>query len=557
MKTLNKYILIGALTLSVASCDLDMVPETNMTDASYWKTEGDLRGACNRFYEQMNGNNDLGDGFKHDYRSDELTTGGANAISSGNVQIPTTNGAWTDAYWRIFIANNIIEKASRADVTEEVLNKYLAEARFFRGYYYFELVKKYGDVPLLLKAINNTSDPDLMMPRTPRAKVLEQVYDDLEFAAKWLPDIDKLDKWGHVARQAAIAMKVRVGLYEGTHMKYHNAEGDYRTHLKTSIDAASELITSGKHSLYPDFEKLFQDVAEGRQNRENIFVKEYGPNGSAATTTHGTIRQMENTVSLTRNVVDLFLYTDGLPREKSDLKIVPDMSYNDVFINRDPRLAMTCYMIDEEAYKGPFTPHQFHRGYSLKKGFDLTQWATNSKEWTDWMAIRYAEVLISYAEALYEYDGSISDDNLDITVNALRRRVGMPAMLTNAFVKANGLDMLEEIRRERTVEFIDENKRYDDIIRWKIAEKVLPVDIIGAKCIADEVTQSKYDDLKSRLTVGGMVNGKVRYGSEDDIYVIEFAEDRRFDPAKDYLYPVPLYEIAQSGGAVTQNPGWK
>lgn len=545
------------MATSLSSCDLDLKPETTMTDSSYWKTEGDLRGACNRFYEQMNGGNDLGDGFKHDYRSDELTTGGANSISSGNVQVPTTNGAWTDAYWRIFIANNIIEKAPRADVSEDVLNKYLAEARFFRGYYHFELVKKYGDVPLMLKAINNTTDPDLMMPRTPRAEVIAQVYEDLEFAAKWLPDIDRLDKWGHVARQAAQAMIVRVGLYEGTHMKYHSTGSQSREHLKKSIDAAEELISSGKFSLYPDFENLFQDVAEGRQNRENIFVKEYGPNGSAATTTHGTIRQMENTVSLTRNIVDLFLYTDGLPREKSPLTISPETSYDDVFTDRDPRLHMTCYMTGEEAYKGPFTAHGFHRGYSLKKGFNLDQWSTNSREWTDWMAIRYAEVLISYAEALYEYNGSISDEELDFTVNALRRRVNMPAMLTNAFASANGLDMLEEIRRERTVEFIDENKRYDDIIRWKTAEKVLPVDIIGALCIADEATQGKYDDLKSKLTEGGMLNGKQRYGTQDDIYVIELAEDRRFNPARDYLYPVPLYEISQSGGAVTQNPGWE
>lgn len=559
MKTLHKYILLGVLTLSVSSCDLDMVPETSVTDASYWKTEGDLRGACNRFYEQMNGNNDLGDGFKHDYRSDELTTGGANSISSGNVQVPTSNGAWTDAYWRIFIANNILEKAPRADVTPDVLNKYLAEARFFRAYYYFELTKKYGDVPMLLKAINNTTDPDLMMPRTPRAQVLAQVYDDLKFAEEWLPDIDKLDKWGHVARQAATAMIARVGLYEGTRMKYHNDNsGDYREHLKKSIDAANSLIIGGKFELYGDFEKLFQDVAEGRQNRENIFVKEYGPNGSAATTTHGTIRQMENTVSLTRNVVDLFLYTDGLPREKSPLVISPETSYDDVFTNRDPRLSMTCYKVGEEAYKGAFSPHGFHRGYSLKKGFDLVQWGTNSKEWTDWMAIRYAEVLIGYAEALYEYNGSITNDQLDLTVNALRNRVGMPAKLSNEFASQHGLNMLEEIRRERTVEFIDENKRYDDIIRWKIAEKVLPVDIIGALCNVDEVSsQAKYDELKDKLTVAGSLNGKQRYGTQDDLYVIEFSEDRRFNAARDYLYPVPLYEIAQSGGAVTQNPGWE
>ena len=130
-------------------------------------------------------------------------------------------------------------------------------------------------------------------------------------------------------------------------------------------------------------------------------------------------------------------------------------------------------------------------------------------------------------------------------------------MLTNSFATANGLDMLEEIRRERTVEFIDENKRYDDIIRWKIAEKVLPVDIIGALCSVDEVSsQAKYDELKSKLTVNGSLNGKLRYGTQNDLYVIEFSEDRRFNPARDYLYPVPLYEISQSGGAVTQNPGW-
>ena len=133
----------------------------------------------------------------------------------------------------------------------------------------------------------------------------------------------------------------------------------------------------------------------------------------------------------------------------------------------------------------------------------------------------------------------------------------MPAMLTNAFASANGLDMLQEIRRERTVEFIDENKRYDDIIRWKIAENVLPVNIIGALCISDEVGTGKYDELKNKLTVAGQLQGKQRYGTQDDLYVIELAEDRRFDPAKDYLYPVPLYEISQSGGAVTQNPGWK
>lgn len=265
---------MGAVAVMMASCDLDMTPESTMTDVAYWKSETDLRGACNRFYEQLNGNNDLGGGFSHDYRSDELNNnGGANSTSAGSWTIPSTNGSWTDAYWRIFIANNILEKSVRANVTEDVLNRYQAEARFFRAFYYFELVKKYGDVPLLLKAINNTTDPALEMPRTPREEVMQQVYEDLEFAAQWLPDIDSKEitgHWGHVAKQAATAMIVRAGLYEGTFGKYHNLAGcDYKAHLKKSIDAAESLMNSGKFELYPDFEKLFQVDAEGRGNKEN------------------------------------------------------------------------------------------------------------------------------------------------------------------------------------------------------------------------------------------------------------------------------------------------
>lgn len=554
MNRIFGFSLLAAMLITMGSCSLNMEPESTMTDAAYWKTEGDLRGACNRFYEQMNGNNDLGTGFSHDYRSDELSNNGkVNSTSAGSWQVPSTNGAWTDAYWRIFIANNIIEKAPRTDVSEDVLNKYLAEARFFRAYFYFELVKKYSDVPLLLKAINDTQDPDIKMARTPRAEIIAQVYDDLEYAVKWLPDIDHIDKWGRASSDAALAMIARVGLYEGTHAKFHNTGIDVASNLKKSIEAAEKLIASNRFELYPDFEGLFQLEAEGRGNKENIFVKEYGPNG-AATTTHSNSRQMENAVCLTRNIVDLFLYTDGLPRDKSPLKVEPETSYDDVFKDRDPRLGMTIYRIGEDTYKGPFKPFGFSTGYSLKKGFSLEQWNTSNNEYIDKMIIRYAEILLTYAEAIYEYNGEISDSQLDFTVNAVRRRSGMPAMLTNAFVTQNGLEMREEIRRERTIEFIDENKRYDDIIRWKIAEKVLPVDIIGAKFTEESGKQR--EEYSSHLTESGKINGKVRYGAEDDMYVIEFAEDRRFDPAKDYLYPVPLYEIAQSGNAVTQNPKW-
>jgi hypothetical protein len=172
------------------------------------------------------------------------------------------------------------------------------------------------------------------------------------------------------------------------------------------------------------------------------------------------------------------------------------------------------------------------------------------------MLIRYGEVLITYAEALYEHNGSIDDAQLDLTVNALRSRAGFTIKLTTNFAQTYSLNILNEIRRERTVELLDEGFRYDDIIRWKIAEDVLPVDIIGAKFVDLETTK-KREDLGNRLTDDeGKLNNKPVY-SQKDMFVIELKESRNFNPAKDYLYPIPLNEIALTQKAITQNPGWE
>lgn len=540
MKTIYKYILAASSVLALASCSLNREPETTLTDSNFWQTETDLSGACNRLYQQMGGS--LG-GFNHDYRSDELYGNGANSISAGSRTVPSTSSDWTDPYWRINISNNILKKAPKANVTEAVLNKYLAEAYFFRAFHYFELVKKYGDVPLITEIIERTDDPRLDSPRTPRQQVIEQCYEDLAFAQKYLPDADK-QAWGRVSKSAALALQVRIGLYEGTRAKYHSYKCNYQEHLDKAITAANTLMSSHMHSLYPDFDKLFKFEGEGRQNREAIFVKEYGPNG-AGTTVHGNCRQLENTVNLSKNIVDMFLYSDGLPKDKTAMSTVEN-SYNDSFLNRDPRMSLTCVKANADYVpgKGVFkTFFESAKGYKIQKGFVGSEWNSNSKETIDKMVIRYAEVLISYAEAVYERNGSISDAVLDDTVNELRKRVGFNVRLTNDFVASHGLDMLEEIRRERTVEFIDEGMRYDDIMRWKIAEKVLPVTLLGAKYNADETT-AIYEDLKSTKL------------NADDIYVMEKADARVFNPAKDYLYPVPLNEISLSGGNVKQNPGW-
>lgn len=557
-------LLISALL--VTGCTLDREPETSLADNNFWTSETFLRGACNRLYIDL-------PGFSHDKRSDELVGPNQDLTSSGNRSVPGTSGDWTDPYNKIGRCNNIIIKTEAStSFSQAVKDRWTAEARFFRAYHYFDLVKKYGDVPLILKAFENTTDPDIVKGRDPRETVIQQCYTDLEFAVKHLPTIEETTKetdgmqkdWGRVSQSAALGMIVRIGLYEGTHKKYHQTPGgDYRAHLKKAIDAAETMIyTEKKHDLYPDFEKLFGFDGEGSSNKENIFVKIYGPNGSSGIVTHNNVRGLENSVALTRSMLDNFLYSDGLPREKSPLRVVPETKFSDITANRDPRLKMTLFSPGEEAFKGPYKPFktddQTHGyGYAIKKGWVASEWSLNSKGTIDKMIIRYAEILLSYAEALYEYNGNISDQKLEETVNYVRHRVGFDVKLTNAFVQANGLDMLQEIRRERMVEFIDESLHYDDIIRWKTAEEVLPKAVLGLLYNYDDTEGTvKEEVVKDRLTdANGYYKGEKVY-DEGNIYVIEEANSRSFDPKRDYLYPIPSYEIGTSGGNIKQNPYW-
>lgn len=545
-------LVCGAMTF--ASCELDRLPETDLADNNFWQSEVDMRGACNKLYVDL-------PGLTHDTRADDLYGLATDNTSSGNWTIPATSDSWTNPYKKIAVANNIIDKGNASSgLTDNQKNRWTAEAHFFRAFHYFDLVKKYGDVPLILKAFDSTGDPDIKMARTPRAEVVAQIYEDLNFAETYLPEIDALssaEDWGRVSKSAARGMLVRVGLYEGTHGKYHNPSSNYKADLKIAIDAAERLINSGKHDLYANYQNLFLFEGEGRQNKENVFVKVYGPNGDAPVISHNYVRLLENGVSMTRQAVDEFLYTDGLPREKTTLK-VEEQYHNDVFTNRDPRLAMTIYMKDETAYKGGYQPfsNQHGNGYGIKKGFLLSEWTVNTLGSIDKMLIRYAEILLSYAEALYEYNGSITDAQLEQTVNKVRARAGFNVKLTNAFASANGLNILDEIRRERHVEFIDEGLRYDDLIRWKTAEKVLPKAILGLKYNDLDELSTTRENVVSRLTSGGGYFNGEKVSDQDDIYVIEETNKRSFDPDRDYLYPIPTYEIATSEGNVEQNPNW-
>jgi hypothetical protein len=538
MKNIRLYAIVMLGALFAASCDLDRFPETDLSDASFWATEDNFMQACNTLYTLVDGINDV---RYDDIRSDFAFSyrNGANEVSSGTRIAPSTSADWDKPYEMIFNANKIIEKAAEAQDVKSI-NRWIGEAKFWRAYAYYRLVSKFGDVPLVLNTLDIDS-PELEEGRTERALIVQQIYDDLDDAAANLPAFTALGsvQYGRTSKSAALALKARVALYEGTRQKFHNY-GQPDADLTIAISAAEAVMASG-HQLYtakPYF-NLFQYDGEGFANKENILSVIFGVNDAKVIRSHNLAREIgQGGFNVTRPMIEQYLCTDGLPYDKSPLTENPETGPLSIFKNKDPRMGASLFK-EGDTYNNPDTyplipTGSVITGFNSRKYYIQADWI-NGKSYIDIAMIRYAEALLIYAEAKFELNGSISDADLDKSINLLRGRVSMPH-LTNAFVAAHGLDMRTEIRRERNVELAQEGFRYDDINRWKIAEDVLPKEMVGATYFP--------------------IMGASWNISDDGYLLAQTGSTRFFDPAKDYLYPIPTREISLSGGSVTQNPDW-
>lgn len=539
MKKNIKYIITAcSLFLGVSACEVNRLPETTISDATFWRSETDLIAATNYLYTFLPGFN------TDDVWSDDAVGLASNNISDGSRLAPSTDGNYSSAYQLIRAANNIIEKALRTApaVSASIIDRYVAEARFFRAWGYFSLVQRYGNVPLILKTLEETS-PELTAPASPRDVVLDQVYQDLDFAASKLPSITNLGtaNYGRISTTAALAFKARVALFEGTRSKFHNY-GDPAKHLTLAVTAAKAVIDSKQHALFANYFNIFQYEGEGLQDKENIIVRQYGVSLTDRVNVHtyyrGTIENGNK--SPTKSLVDSYLMSDGLPITKSPLYKKPVVSL-DVFANRDDRINATImkrgdpYIFTKKVYDVAVLNFQ-KTGFTFRKFSNIDDWNTQASS-IDRPVLRYAEILLTYAEAKYELDNAITDADLDLSINLLRTRAKI-AKLTNAFVNANSLAMRDEIRRERRIELAQEGLRYWDLIRWKTAEVELPKPILGNFYFKDE--------FGSGTTV------KV---TADNLILVQEASFRKFNPTKDYLWPIPLNEISLNPN-LKQNPNW-
>ena len=543
-----KSIICWLFSLLLAGCndDLNLTPKDQLSDVSFWKTPSHFTLAANDLYYGLRAD------IYTDVNSDIAFGSGANAVSNGSYLAPANSDLWNTSFSGIRSANYILAKADESELGEAI-DQSVGEALFFRAYHYWHLVKTFGGVPRIEEVLDVTSEA-LYTPRLSQQEIIDFIMADLDNAVAKLPKQSELDptQWGRVTQGAALGLKARAALYQGTWNKYHG-EGTAETYLDAAITAAEGVIALGDYALYTgkgeeSYKYLF--ILEGDDSPEVILGKRFYLNR----TTHNWTRELWfNAMIPTKNMADLYLASDGLPIEKSPLF----EGYNELtseFNNRDPRLEMTFIVPGSEIFAdgGVWAPtfpgftgtNATRTGYMLRKFLEESINATNFQGTYDYKEFRYAEALLILAEALYERNGQISDADLDRTINLLRARVNMPN-LTNAFVTGNGLDMLTEIRRERAVELAFEGFRRMDLRRWKLAENVMPMSIRGVKFEGTEY-EAQYPDLQIGTDI---------IVDPDGFIVAEPSNSRQFLP-RHYLDPIPLQQIQLSQGSLAQNPGW-
>ena len=583
MKIVNtiKTILLLSVVVILPSC-LDLDPQDQMSDANLWQTPNDYKLYANQFYEWTRDfSSAVYDGPHSDTRSDLMTSSSYNEYSKGINNIPVSDGNYTGAYTKIRYANILLQKAESYPNPTDIA-RYVAEAKFFRAYEYFDLLQLFGDVIVVTEPIDIT-DPKMNAPRDDRSKVVDLIIEDLKQAIPDLPKenaIATADK-GRVSQGAAQAFLSRVALYEGTWQKFRT--GDV-TRINDLLDIAAEsaweVIDSKQYEIFKPAELgtdaykylfILEDVQSNPanikkdKNKEYIFSRRHdeviAPIGKNITK-----NCFANVQWVTRKLAEMYLGADGLPIDNAQSTAGVDYSTPDnEYAKRDNRMTNTLmapgrkywnnnasHTTWTDADKAAFDNKDFYP--TSGSGYNNQKWATERNvkdeyEGYDFPIIRYAEVLLNYAEAVFERnadaEGNIMDaskvDAALVYLNEVRQRVNpnMPG-LTTSFATTHNLKMREEIRRERTVELFNEGFRIDDLKRWKTAETEMPENMLGVK----------WNTSGDWATWAGKWSPS--YSLEDDCLLIE---TNRVWSNKNYLYPLPS-DQRQLNPNIGQNPGW-
>ncbi len=613
MKKIFLY-MASALVLAV-SCDLNdylsLSPESKLSPESYFTRAEDLQLFSNTFY------NNLLDKEPFSRESDLFVKmNPSDLIRGGNDRtVPATGGGWS--FTNLRKMNTLLANINNCK-DEKAVKEYTALTKFWRAFYYADMVRKFGDVPWIDHEIGS-ADEDLYFPRDSRETVLQHMIEDIDVAIADLPGKAAAPQTAYrVNKYTAMALKAQFCLFEGTFRKYHSAPApfetsytaadgsthDYKYYLEQAVDAAQMLMSSNAYTIHntgkpaTDYLTLFN--ADDASTDEIILAVNYDRELKIK---HDCGRDITNQTSarygMTKKLVDMYLMKDGSRfTDKPGWNVLP---FADEVADRDPRLAQTI-RTPGYSWKKPGTSKDgpefayCRTGYQTIKyipSYDTKPYSTDNC-FNDMPVYRYAEVLLIYAEAKAEL-GTLTQDDIDKTIKLLRDRVGMPNLdlvAANAHpdpylmnpetgypnVTGENQGVILEIRRERAIELFQEGYgRYFDLMRWKagycLNQPMYGMYIPGPGYY-DFGDDSKYTfyvgDTKPAGNVfrifdpAGIEDPEMAFLVDPNsgsyatagVWDVMKGIPHSFDESKHYFYPLPEKEL-QLNTNLQQNPNWK
>lgn len=578
-----KHTIINALFLSAAiaciSCEdmLDYQPKDRLSPDTYFKTETDCELWTNNYYTVFPSAEGIYsepyDVIVRDVLADEI---------SGVRKPMPTDGNWN--WEKLREMNFFLSRASQVE-DESVRLEYEGLTRFFRAYFYFEKVKRYGDVPWVDRPLGSDEE-ELYKGRDSRESVMEKVMEDVDFAIANLPEVQNVYR---VTRWTARALKSRIALFEGTFRKYHGLDG-YEEFLQACVNASEPFLT-GPYSIYTSGSTPYQDLFTSQNAIETEIILARAYTSAISGMTHDVNGHLTGATmgrpGMTRNVVNMYLMRDG--SRYTDQENYAIKTFVEECKNRDLRMAQTLRTPGYKRIGGSkeLAPDlsRSTTGYQLIKYLTEEKYDANKASTNDMPLFRLAEVLLNYAEAKAEL-GTLKQADLDNTIRPLRVRAGLPDLdmeeananpdpyLSSpetgyANVTGDNKGVILEIRRERTLETPMEGLRYWDIMRWKEGKRFeKPIeglyfpgtgeyDLDGNGsvdvCIYDtekapgNSADVLYLKLGSDIVLSEGTSGNVLAHS---------TQQRIWNEQRDYLYPIPTDDRVLTQGAISQNPGW-
>jgi len=590
MKSLSKHIIAASVALvPLASCtDINQVPEDRLSPDTYFRSEAELAQYTNSFYTLEP---QVGSLRWYGEESEFIQHTSICREIMGSRPLPAASGdvGWT---WTTLRDINYYLQNSSNCADSYARNRYDGVAYFFRAFFYYNMLTKFGELPWYDQPVGSADTELLCKPRDSRDVIINHIIEDCDRAFELLLPYGK--KTTEVCAWTALALKSRATLFEGTFRKYHagktfnpqSLSGDKL--LEICAEASLKLINEGGYTLYKEGSEPYRDLFATLQPRaeEVIWARIYGEQVGGK---HNANDESKTRLtSMTKRFVNLYLKKDG--SRFTDNPAWTTMSYIEECKDRDPRMEQTvlCPGYIQQGQSKVQAPNvNITQGcYQYIKYVMSDDYDAYNQSRASMPIFRLAEIYLNYAEALAEL-GTLKQEDLDISVNKLRDRVKMPHLiLTEANANPDPYMMSEEwgypnvtrsantgvileIRRERMIELALELVHYNDILRWREG-KVYEKPFYGMYFPGE----GKYDttgDGRANICIysgkkpGGIglkfleINKDIFLSEGDHGFAVRYGSDafkRTWNEDRDYLYGIPTNERSLSGGALTQNPGW-